>query len=232
MPDAPSRPRTRSLIAALRGRGRRCGAGQWRRAGRRARPSSHRRPRLRAAERDRVGRRHRHVDQHRRRQTHTATADDGILGRGEHRPATAALGAVVYTTAGSFAYHCTIHPTDDRHRRRRGGRRSGRRVVQPTDTAPIGATGSGGDRTLAAIVMRCSPLPSGRRCCSGVRPAPRSCGPARGGRRRRTCECAELRAARPIRRAAGERSRSPSSSSRSLRQSRWPSSGGSSTCRG
>ena len=89
-------------------------------------------------------------------QTHTATADDGSWDAG-NITGNGGTGAVVFTTAGSFAYHCTIHPTMTGtvvvQAAGATAAATAAASIQPTDTAPIGASSGAGDRTLAAIVI-------------------------------------------------------------------------------
>ncbi len=150
MPDAPSRPRTRSLIAACvavvvvaaLGSGVALAASQTVTIADLAFAP----PSVTVSVGDTV------TWTNTDAQTHTATADDeswdagNITGNG-------GTGAVVFTTAGSYAYHCTIHPTMTGTVVVEAAGATAAASIQPTDTAPIGATGSGGDRTLAAIVI-------------------------------------------------------------------------------
>ena len=87
-------------------------------------------------------------------QTHTATADDASWDAG-NIAGNGGTGAVVFTTAGSFPYHCTIHPTmTGTVVVQAAGTTAAPASLRPTDTAPIlGSGGDATDRTIAAVVI-------------------------------------------------------------------------------
>jgi plastocyanin len=89
-------------------------------------------------------------------QAHTATADGGgfdtgALGNGQS-------GTVTFSTAGSFAYHCSIHPdmtgtVTVQAAASGGGGNAGTTTQPPTDTAPVEADGAASPAAAIALVL-------------------------------------------------------------------------------
>lgn len=87
-------------------------------------------------------------------QNHTATADDGSFDTGT--VSSGSPKSVTFSTAGTFAYHCKIHPS-----------MTGTVVVEdaatapPTDTAPIASDTPGGSAGPGWIVLLLAALGGG-----------------------------------------------------------------------
>jgi len=82
--------------------------------------------------------------------THTATADDGTFGTGQI--SSGASKSVTFQSAGTFAYHCAIHPSMTGTVRVLAATGGGGTVTPPaTDTADIRADDGG--RAFAPVIV-------------------------------------------------------------------------------